>query len=184
MVNNVLYRLRLEIGDRCNLRDPSVLSYLWVVDFPLFEKDNAGNWSSMHHPFTMPKMEDLHLLDSDPGAVRADTYDLVCNGSEAAGGSMRIFDPVVQAKVFTLLGISAETQQERFGHILEAFSFGPPPHGGIAWGLDRLMMLLTDTENIREVIAFPKIGPGHDPMMDAPSTIDAQQWAELGLKRS
>lgn len=181
--NNVLYRLRLEIGDRLGLRDPRKLSYLWVLDFPLVEWDADGQrWSSMHHPFTMPKIEDLEFLESKPGKVRAQAYDLVCNGSEAGGGSIRINNSEVQARIFTLLGIDAETQQERFGHLLEAFSYGAPPHGGIAWGMDRLIMLLLDTENIREVIAFPKTGPGFDPLMNAPSTIDAQQWAELGLR--
>ena len=181
--NNVLYRLRLEIGDRCGLRDPRKLAYMWVLDFPLVEWDADGQrWSSMHHPFTMPKVEDLPSLDSSPGKIRAQAYDMVCNGSEAGGGSIRINQPDIQARVFTLLGISEATQQERFGHLLEAFSYGAPPHGGIAWGLDRLIMLLTDTENIREVMAFPKTGPGHDPMMNAPSSIDAQQWAELGLR--
>ncbi len=181
--NNVLYRLRLEIGDRCQLRDPRKLAYMWVLDFPLMEWDADGQrWSSMHHPFTMPKVEELDILASKPGDVKAQAYDMVCNGSEAAGGSIRINRPDVQAQIFGLLGIDEATQQERFGHILEAFSYGAPPHGGIAWGMDRLIMLLTDTENIREVIAFPKTGPGHDPLMNAPSTVDAQQWAELGLR--
>jgi aspartyl-tRNA synthetase len=183
--NNVLYRLRLEIGDRLKLRDPKKLAYMWVIDFPLLEWDADGQrWSAMHHPFTSPKAEDLHLVATDPGKIRADAYDMVCNGSEAAGGSIRINNAEIQAQMFTLLGISAETQQERFGHLLEAFSYGAPPHGGIAWGMDRLIMLLLDTENIREVIAFPKTGPGYDPLMNAPSTIDAQQWAELGLRKT
>jgi aspartyl-tRNA synthetase len=120
-------------------------------------------------------------IDSDPGRIRADCYDVVCNGTEMASGSIRIHRPDIQAKIFSLLGIDEATQQERFGHILEAFSYGPPPHGGIAPGIDRLVMVLSDTENIREVIAFPKIGGGYDPMMDAPSTIDDLQWRELGL---
>ncbi|MEI7577510.1 MAG: aspartate--tRNA ligase [Armatimonadota bacterium] len=182
--NNVLYRLRLEIGDRCGLRDPRKLAYMWVTDFPLFEWDADGQrWSAMHHPFTAPKTEDIPLLAETPGKARAQAYDMVCNGSECGGGSIRINQSDLQAQMFGLLGIDAATQEERFGHLLEAFSYGAPPHGGIAWGMDRLIMLLADTENIREVIAFPKTGPGMDPLMNAPSTIDSQQWAELGLKR-
>jgi aspartyl-tRNA synthetase len=181
--NNVLYRLRLEIGERLGLRDPRKLAYMWVLDFPLVEWDADGQrWSSMHHPFTAPKSEQLDVLESETGKVKAQAYDLVCNGSEAGGGSIRINRSDVQARVFRLLGIDEKTQEERFGHLLEAFSYGAPPHGGIAWGMDRLIMLLLDTENIREVIAFPKTGPGFDPLMNAPSTIDAQQWAELGLR--
>jgi len=183
--NNVLYRLRNEIGDRCGLRDPRVMKFCWIVDFPLVEWNPDDNrWDSVHHPFTGPKDEDLIYIDSDPARIRADCYDVVCNGVEMASGSIRIHRPDIQAKVFQLLGIDEETQRERFGHILDAFSYGAPPHGGIAPGVDRLVMLLNDTENIREVIAFPKIGGGYDPMMDAPSTVDPQQWAELGLRLS
>jgi aspartyl-tRNA synthetase len=185
VTNDVLYRLRLEIGDRLSLRDPRKMNYLWVLDFPLVEWSATDNrWSSMHHPFTMPKWEDLDDMESNPAAVRAQAYDLVCNGMEMAGGSIRINRPDIQSRVFSLLGIDESTQQDRFGHLLEAFSFGAPPHGGIAPGIDRLIMLLTDTENIREVIAFPKVAGGQDPLMGAPSTIDAQQWEELGLRRA
>ncbi len=183
--NDVLYRLRLEVGDRLGLRDPRKLAFLWVTDFPLVEWDATnGRWSSMHHPFTMPKTEDLPLLDTAPGEARAQAYDLVCNGFEAAGGSIRIHRPDVQQRVFELLGIDPVTQRDRFGHLLEAFSYGAPPHGGIAPGIDRWVMLLTDAANIREVIPFPKVGEGADPLMGAPSTIDAQQWAELGLRQA
>jgi aspartyl-tRNA synthetase len=130
----------------------------------------------------MPKEEDLFYLDSDPARIRADCYDIVCNGMEWASGSIRIHRPDIQARIFTLLGIDEATQQERFGHILEAFSYGAPPHGGIAPGIDRLIMLLTDDENIREVMAFPKMGNGWDPMMEAPSTVDETQWKEMGLQ--
>ncbi len=181
----VLYRLRLEIGDRLGLRDPRKLAFLWVTDFPLVEWNaDAGQWSSMHHPFTMPHEEDLPLMETDPKAIRAQAYDMVCNGYEVAGGSIRINDASIQARMFALLGINEETQQTQFGHLLEAFSYGAPPHGGIAPGIDRLIMLLTDTENIREVIAFPKLAGGGDPMMGAPSSVDSQQWAEMGLRRA
>ncbi len=183
--NSVLYRLRNEIGDRAGLRDPKTMKFCWVVDFPLVEWDaENGRWSPSHHPFTSPKAEDMALLETEPGKVRADCFDLVCNGSEFASGSIRIHSPSVQQRVFSLLGIDEATQTERFGHIIEAFEYGAPPHGGIAPGIDRMVMVLTDTENIREVIAFPKMGNGYDPMMDAPSTIDPQQWAELGLRLS
>lgn len=183
--NAVLYRLRLEIAERLKLRDPRILKYIWVLDFPLVEWDaDANRWSSMHHPFTMPREDDLIYMDTDPGRIRAEAYDLVCNGTECAGGSIRIHRSDIQARIFTLLGIDEATQQERFGHILEAFSYGAPPHGGIAPGVDRIVMQLTDTDNIREVIAFPKVAHGYDPMMDSPSTVDPQQWAELGLRLS
>ena len=183
--NNVLYRLRVEIGQRCGLRDPRKLIFCWVLDFPLVEWDAENKrWSSTHHPFTGPKSDDLSFLESDPARVRADCYDIVCNGTEWASGSIRIHRRDIQSRVFTLLGISEKDQQERFGHILEAFSYGAPPHGGIAPGIDRLVMLLLGEENIREVIAFPKIGQGVDPMMGAPDVVDPQQWAELGLRLS
>lgn len=184
-VDGALYRLRLEIGDRLGLKDPRKLHFAWVTDFPLVERDEAaGRWSAMHHPFTSPKPEDFGMMETDPGAIRAAAYDMVCNGFEVAGGSIRIHSSEIQARMFGLLGIDEETQRSRFGHILEAFTYGPPPHGGIAWGFERSVMLLTDTENIREVIPFPKVGAGTDPFMGAPDTIDAPQWAELGLKRA
>lgn len=183
--NNALYRLRNLIGDRCGLRDHRVLKFCWVLDFPLVEWDaDSQRWSPSHHLFTAPKEEDLVYMDSDPARMRADCYDVVCNGTEMASGSIRIHRPELQARVCKLIGLDEETQNERFGHMLEAFRFGAPPHGGIAPGIDRLVMLLTDDENIREVMAFPKMGNGYDPMMDAPSTIDPQQWAEMGLRIS
>ncbi len=180
--NNALGRLRNLIGDRCGLRDPKKLKYCWVLDFPLVEwSEEENRWDATHHPFTAPKEEDLVYIDSDPGRMRADCYDVVCNGTECASGSIRIHRADIQSKVFSLLGIDDKTQRDRFGHMLDAFSFGAPPHGGIAPGIDRLVMLLTDTENVREVVAFPKMGNGYDPMMDAPSEIDEAQWKELGL---
>lgn len=181
--NNVLYRLRNEIGDRCGLRDRRKMKFCFVIDFPLVMwNDDENRWDSVHHPFTSPLPEDIHLLDSDPGAAKANCYDVVCNGVEWASGSIRIHRSDVQSRIFSLLGIDEQNQAERFGHILEAFQYGAPPHGGIAPGIDRLIMFLTDDENIREVIAFPKIGQGLDPLMGAPSPIDDKQWQESGLQ--
>ena len=181
-VNNVLSRLRLEIGKRLNLRDPNKLYFSWITDFPLVEWNTDENrWEAAHHPFVMPYESDLPYFDTDPGKIRAQCYDIACNGTEWASGSIRIHRADVQAKVFSLLGIDEERQRERFGHILDAFSFGAPPHGGIAPGIDRLLMFLLDEPNIREVMAFPKMGLGYDPLMNAPSTVDDAQLKELGL---
>jgi aspartyl-tRNA synthetase len=183
IVASVLSRLRLEIGRRLNLRDPNKLTFCLVTDFPLVQwNEDEQRWEAEHHPFTMPYEEHLAYLQTDPGQIRAQCYDLVCNGQESASGSIRIHRPDIQARVFDLLGISKEKQQERFAHILEAFAFGAPPHGGFASGIDRLMMNLLDEPNIREVMAFPKMGLGYDPLMDAPSDVDEVQLQELGLR--
>ncbi len=182
VVANVLSRLRNEIGTRCGFRDPSVLAFCIVTDFPLVQWDEeTQRWDAEHHPFTMPYEDHLPYFDTDPSKIRAQCYDLVCNGQESGSGSIRVHRPDIQSKVFDLLGIDRETQQQRFGHILEAFSYGAPPHGGFATGIDRLLMNLLDEPNIREVIAFPKMGLGYDPMMDSPSTVDDAQLKELGL---
>ncbi|MDE2127209.1 MAG: aspartate--tRNA ligase [Armatimonadetes bacterium] len=181
-VNVAISRLRLEIGRRLNLRSPDMLCFCWITDFPLVKWDEANErWDSEHHPFTMPHEQDLPKFDTDPAAIRAHCYDLVCNGQESGSGSIRIHRADIQERVFDLLGISRERQQERFGHILKAFSYGAPPHGGIATGIDRLIMNLLGEANIREVIAFPKTGMGYDPLMDSPSRVDQEQLDELGL---
>ncbi|MER3413774.1 MAG: aspartate--tRNA ligase [Armatimonadota bacterium] len=183
VANEALARLRNRIGDLLGLRDRRRLLFCWVLDFPLvLWNDEEGRWEASHHPFTGPKPEDIEWLEKDPGRVRADCYDIVCNGVEWASGSIRIHRADVQSRVFSLLGVDEETQKSRFGHMLDAFSYGAPPHGGIAPGIDRLVMLLLGEENIREVMAFPKIGGGYDPMMDTPNTITEEQWREMGLR--
>ncbi|NMC83139.1 MAG: aspartate--tRNA ligase [Armatimonadetes bacterium] len=182
VVAKALGALRLEAGRRNGLMDPNKMMFAWVVDFPMFEWDEkTGRWDAAHHPFTSVKDEDLHWLDTDPGKARANAYDLVCNGAELASGSIRIHRSDVQSKIFDLMGYDEASIQERFGHIIEAFQYGAPPHGGIAPGIDRTLMLLLDTDNIREVMAFPKTTAGQDPMTGAPSPVDEAQLKELSL---
>jgi aspartyl-tRNA synthetase len=177
-----LGELRLEMGNRLALRDKNTFACLWVIDFPLFEWSEEDNrYYAMHHPFTSPKPEDVHLLDSDPGAVRANAYDMVINGVEVGGGSIRIHDSALQNRMFRLLGFTDEQAQARFGFLMNAFRYGAPPHGGIAYGLDRWVSLLAGLDSIRDCIAFPKNNAGRDVMIDAPSTIDQAQLDELSL---
>ncbi|GAA1088520.1 aspartate--tRNA ligase [Nocardiopsis composta] len=172
---------RLEIGRRLGLIDESQWSFLWVVDAPMFEEDGEGGWTSVHHPFTGPKPEWAEEFDKDPANALAYAYDMVCNGSEIGGGSIRIHRPEVQERVFATLGIGPEEARSKFGFLLDAFAFGPPPHGGIAFGWDRIVTLLTGGESIRDVIAFPKTASGGDPLTGAPTPITPAQRAEAGI---
>ena len=178
-----LCELRLEMGNQLGLRDKNKFALLWVIDFPMFEwSEEEGRLMAMHHPFTHPKDEDIPLLDTDPAAVRADAYDMVCNGVEVGGGSIRIHDPKLQDKMFRILGFTEERAQEQFGFPMNAFKYGAPPHGGLAYGLDRWVSIFAGLDSIRDVIAFPKNTSGRDVMLDAPSTIDDKQLDELNLK--
>jgi aspartyl-tRNA synthetase len=182
VVVTVLGRLRLEVADRLKLRDPNIFAYAWVIGFPLVEwNEEEGRWDAMHHPFTSPRDEDMEKMFTDPGAVYAKAYDLVANGWELAGGSIRIHRREVQQRMFQMLNIDDEQQKLRFGHMLEAFEFGAPPHGGIAWGLDRTVMMFAGEPNIREVIAFPKTANGTDLMTAAPSDVEDKQLRELHI---
>jgi aspartyl-tRNA synthetase len=172
--------LRLEMGNRLGLRNPEEYKVLWVLDFPLLEWSEENNrWHAMHHPFTSPKPEDIHLLDSNPGAIRANAYDMVINGVEVGGGSIRIFNKDLQKKMFSILGFTDEDAQAQFGFLMNAFEYGAPPHGGIAFGFDRLCSLFGGAESIRDFIAFPKNNSGRDLMIDSPSPISNEQLDEL-----
>ena len=183
MVSTVLDGIRRELARRLDLIDDSILNFAFVTDFPLVEWDEDGQrWDALHHPFTAPQSQDAHLMDSEPGQVRARAYDTICNGFELGSGSIRIHERDLQMQVFELLGVGAEEAQERFGHMLDAFEYGAPPHGGFAFGIDRVAMLLAGTENIREVIAFPKTMSASDPMTGAPMSITEEQLGELHLR--
>ena len=178
-----LSALRMEMAERLGLRKPDEFAPLWIVDFPLLEWDEeTERYHAMHHPFTSPKPEDMNMLETDPGKVRANAYDMVLNGNEIGGGSIRIFDKKTQSRMFDLLGFTKEEAQNQFGFLMNAFEYGAPPHGGLAFGLDRLVAILGGQETIRDFIAFPKNNSGRDVMIDAPSNIDDAQLKELNLK--
>ncbi len=180
VVYDVLGNLRLEIARNLGILDKNQYNFLWVTEFPLLEySEEEGRYTAMHHPFTMPMEEDLHLLDTDPGKVRAKAYDIVLNGTEIGGGSVRIFQNHVQEKMFEVLGFSKEDAYDRFGFLLNAFKYGVPPHAGLAYGLDRLVMLMAGEDSIRDVIAFPKVKDASCLMTDAPNVVDAKQLEEL-----
>jgi aspartyl-tRNA synthetase len=176
--------LRELLGDQLGLRDPHVLAFCWVIDFPfVMYNQEEERWDPSHHLFTAPMPEDVHLLDSDPGKARGQQYDMVLNGYEVGGGSIRIHNSDLQEKVFELIGLDPQVARQRFGHMLEAFQYGTPPHGGIAPGIDRVCMLLAGEPNIREVIAFPKNQAARDVMADAPSPAEPAQLKELHIRQ-
>jgi aspartyl-tRNA synthetase len=184
VVNVALGRLRLITGEAAGVIGKDKFAFTWITDFPLFEKNDQGETQSMHHPFTSPHLEDLDFLESDPLRVRAQAYDIVLNGTELGGGSIRIHDSDLQARMFGILGIAPAEIEERFGHLIRAFGFGAPPHGGIALGLDRLVMLIVGGESIRDVIAFPKTQKAMDLMMNAPAKVDAKQLRDIHIQLS
>ena len=175
--------LRSALGKELGLCSPSNYKFLWVTDFPLLEySEEDERYYAKHHPFTRPKTEDIPLLDTDPASVKASAYDLVLNGFELGGGSLRIYDSKLQQKMFEVLGFTPDQIKERFGFFIDAFQYGTPPHGGIALGLDRVAMLLTESESLRDVIAFPKNASAKCPMSDAPTPVDEAQLEELHLR--
>lgn len=178
---SLLGAVRLEVGRRCGLIDDSAWSFVWIVDAPMFELTDEGTWTAVHHPFTSPNADWIDRFEQSPGEALAWAYDIVCNGNEIGGGSIRIHQSDVQERVFTTLGLSDEEAKDKFGFLLEAFAFGPPPHGGIAFGWDRICMLLSGASSLRDVIAFPKTGAGYDPLTSAPTPITAVQRAEAGI---
>ncbi len=183
VVAAALGQLRLEMARRLNLIDPDALAFLWVVDFPMFEYDEEEKrWTAMHHPFTAPRDEDAALIDTNPGQMKAKAYDMILNGTEIGGGSIRIYNRDLQEKVFKAIGLSKEEAMEKFGYLLEAFEYGTPPHGGIAFGLDRMIMLMAKRSSIRDVIAFPKTQSATDVMTQAPSEVSPAQLKELSIK--
>jgi aspartyl-tRNA synthetase len=179
----MMNELRLHMGNELGLRNPNEFKPLWVYDFPLLEWDEESKrYHAMHHPFTSPKPEDMDLIDTEPGKVRANAYDLAINGVELGGGSIRIHDRKLQSRMFDLLGFTQEEAQAQFGFLLNAFEYGAPPHGGLAFGLDRLVATMGGSESIRDYIAFPKNNSGRDVMIDAPSPLDEKQLEELNIK--
>jgi aspartyl-tRNA synthetase len=177
----LLGSVRLEVGKRCGLIDEDTWSFVWIVDAPMFEMTDDGSWTAVHHPFTSPNDEWIDRFEESPGEALAWAYDIVCNGNEIGGGSIRIHQGDVQERVFAVLGMSEDESREKFGFLLEAFAFGPPPHGGVAFGWDRICMLLTGATSLRDVIAFPKTGAGFDPLTSAPTPITDQQRLEAGI---
>ena len=182
VVWDVLGALRLELARQMELLDKNEYKFLWITEFPLLEwSEEQNRFTAMHHPFTMPMEEDLQYIDSDPGRVRAKAYDIVLNGNEIGGGSVRIFNPEVQNKMFEVLGFTEEQAQAQFGFLLTAFKYGVPPHAGLAYGLDRLVMLMAKEDSIRDVIAFPKVKDASDLMTEAPARVTKEQLDELGI---
>ena len=182
VVWDTLGALRLELARQMELLNKNEYKFLWVTEFPLLEwSEEQNRFTAMHHPFTMPMEEDLQYIDSDPGRVRAKAYDIVLNGNEIGGGSVRIFDQDIQSKMFKVLGFTEEQAQEQFGFLLTAFKYGVPPHAGLAYGLDRLVMLMAKQDSIRDVIAFPKVKDASDLMTEAPGHVDVKQLEELGI---